>query len=63
MAHVLAGLLDCVGLPQGRSDKRIRKSFELFWQNQLDDLEVREKLKYQNNGENSSAAVCLSQLN
>jgi hypothetical protein len=62
MAHVLAGLLDCVGLPQGHSKKTIKKSFQLFWENQLENLELREMLKVENNGEHSSMPICHSQL-
>lgn len=45
MSQVLAGLLDCVGLPQHQSEKRLKKYFQLFWDNKLDDIGVREQLK------------------
>jgi hypothetical protein len=41
MAQVIAGLLDCVGLPQGESDKRLKKYFQPIVGHQLDDLTVR----------------------
>lgn len=49
MSQVLAGLLDCVGLPQHQSEKRLKKYFQLFWDNKLDDLGVREQLKVDHN--------------
>lgn len=48
MAQVLSGLLDCVGLPQDQTIKSLNKSFNLFWENQLDDLTFRQELKNQN---------------